>query len=86
MRIRGRTSSDFIIRFSGSAEMAWRGKVEHVQSGQVQYFRSCLELWRLIQQKLDEIGHPQATMKMRTWSDNSGENYVEGGGYETARR
>lgn len=78
LRTRGRTSSDFIVRITNRAAMTWQGKVEHVQSGQVQQFRSCIELFRLMQEKLERTGYPQSATERRCWPDRPGKFFVKG--------
>lgn len=64
---RGR-SSDFIIRVKSGQGIAVKGKIEHVQSGQVQFFNDFLEMLVLIQDKLDEKGYPQCDTELRTFN------------------
>ena len=65
---RGR-SNDFIIRVESGEGISIKGKVEHVITGQVQYFKDFLELIMLMQDKLDEKGYPQSDTELRTFSD-----------------
>lgn len=62
-------SSDFLIKVTSIDHASYQGTVEHIQTGQVQYFRSFLEMFFLINQKLDENGFPQATTETRSWQD-----------------
>lgn len=62
-------SSDFIIKVHSHEQASFQGTIEHIQSGQVQYFRSFLELFYLIQHKLDETNFPQATTQIRSWTE-----------------
>lgn len=78
MRTLRRTSSDFIVRITSNNGITWQGKVEHVQSGQVQQFRSCIELFRLMQEKLERTGCPQSAMERRLWPDRPGKYLVKG--------
>lgn len=71
-------SADFMLRIMGRAGKDWQGKVEHVQSGQVQQFRSCIELFRLMQEKLERTGCPQSAMERRLWPDRPGKYLVKG--------
>lgn len=64
---RGGRSSDFIIRVKSGEGMSVKGKVEHIQSGQVQYFNDYLEMLMLIQGKLDENNYPQRDTELRTY-------------------
>ncbi len=60
-------STDFIIRVLPKEGISLSGKVEHLQSGQVQRFSDYLELIILIQKKLDQLGVPQPGTKFRSW-------------------
>ena len=60
--------SDFIVRINGGKGPAIRGKIEHIQSGQVQYFNDFLELILLMQSKMDEYDYPQAETELRSFS------------------
>lgn len=63
--------SDFIIRVKSGHTISLQGKIEHIQSGQVQYFNDFLELILLIQAKLDEKGYPQCDTEIRAFNDNN---------------
>jgi hypothetical protein len=58
--------SEFVIRVKGGQGAAIRGKVEHIKTGQVQYFDDFLELILLVQSKLDESNYPQSDTELRT--------------------
>ncbi len=60
-------SVDVIVRITGNG-VTWQGQIEHVHTGQVQQFRSCLEMIILIQVKLDELGFPQGATAIRSWT------------------
>lgn len=62
-------SSDFIIKIHSHEQASFKGTIEHIQSGQVQYFRSFLEMFVLIQDKLNETDFPQATTQLRSWTE-----------------
>jgi len=62
----GRTS-DFIIRIKSAAGPAIEGKVEHIHTGEVQYFNDFLELITLLQHKMDTSGSPQSDTELRTF-------------------
>jgi hypothetical protein len=62
-------SSDFMVRVQGGQGIAVKGKVEHIQTGQVQYFNDFLEMLMLIQNKLDDKGYPQCDTELRTFSE-----------------
>ena len=62
-------TSDFLIKVTSTDQASYQGTVEHVQTGQIQYFRSFLEMFFLINRKLDENGFPQATTETRSWQD-----------------
>ena len=64
----GGSSSDFVIRLENNEDRSVRGKVEHVQTGQVQHFGDFLELLMLMQGKLDEKGSPQCDTELRTFT------------------
>ncbi len=61
------TSNDFIIRIIDDGEAGIKGKVEHIKTGQVQYFDDYLEMMMLIQQKLDLQDYPQSDTELRTF-------------------
>ncbi len=58
--------SEFVIRVKSGQGVAVKGKVEHIKSGQVQYFDDFLELILLVQSKLDENNYPQNDTELRT--------------------
>ena len=58
--------SEFVIRVKSGQGIAVKGNVEHVKSGQVQYFNDFLELILLVQSKLDENNYPQSDTELRT--------------------
>jgi len=60
-------SSDFIVRVKSGTGVAVKGKVEHIQTGQVQYFNDFLEMLMLMQGKLDEKNYPQCDTELRTF-------------------
>ncbi|MGI6434358.1 MAG: hypothetical protein ACOX0F_03200 [Syntrophomonadaceae bacterium] len=62
-------SSDFMIKITSQENTAYQGTVEHIQSGQVQYFRSLLEMLHLMHQKLEDMDFPQATTRIRSWKE-----------------
>ncbi len=64
------TSNDFIVRIVDDGEIGVKGKVEHIKSGQVQYFDDYLEMLMLIQQKLDSQGYPQSDTELRIFKKN----------------
>jgi hypothetical protein len=61
------SGSEFVIRVRSGQGMAMKGKIEHVKTGQVQYFEDFLELILLIQSKLDEYNYPQSDTELRTF-------------------
>jgi hypothetical protein len=67
---RRNSSADFVIRFYPGGAANYRGKIEHVQSGQVQQFCDFTEMMLLIQEKLDQTGFPQSDTEMRSWPDS----------------
>ncbi len=74
----GNCSSDFVIRLEKTEDHTVSGKVEHVQSGQTQYFDDFLELIMLMQGKLDKQCFPQSDTELRTFIKKQGlskENY-----------
>ncbi len=60
-------SADFIVKLESVEHATFQGYIENIQSGQVQYFRSFMEMTLLIQQKLDEKNFPQNTSVTRSW-------------------
>lgn len=64
--LRGR-GSEFVIRVKSGEGINIKGKVEHVKTGQVQFFNDFLELIMLIQSKLDEYNYPQSDTELRTF-------------------
>jgi len=61
-------ASDFIIRIKSGQGSAIQGKIEHIHTGEVQYFNDFLELMLLMQHKLDENGFPQSDTELRSFS------------------
>ena len=60
-------NSEFIVRIKSGEGVSIKGKVEHIHSGQVQYFNDFLELLLLIQNKLDDYGEPQSDTLTRSF-------------------
>ncbi len=58
--------SEFVVRVKSGQGLAINGKIEHIKTGQVQYFNDFLELVLLIQSKLDENNYPQSDTELRT--------------------
>ncbi len=63
------SSNDFIVRVIDDAGSGIKGKIEHIKTGQVQYFDDYLEMLMLIQNKLDEQGFPQCDTELRIFQD-----------------
>ncbi len=61
-------ASDFMIRIKSGSGSAVKGKIEHIHTGEVQYFSDFLELVLLMQHKLDENGYPQSDTELRSFS------------------
>lgn len=66
---RRNSSADFVIRFFTGGAVNYQGKIEHVQSGQVQLFDDFVEMMLLIQEKLDQTGFPQPDTEIRAWPE-----------------
>lgn len=64
-------SSDFLVRIESTDNGTFQGCIESIHTDQVHYFRSCLEMVLLIQQKLDERNYPQSSAQIRTWTESS---------------
>lgn len=60
-------TAEFILTVSSTDDADFQGTVEHVSSGQVQEFRSFLEVFFLINNKLEENGLPEKTTEIRSW-------------------
>ncbi len=69
--------SDFVVRLGGGDSSSVTGKIEHVQSGEIEYFEDFLEMLLLIQAKLDEKDYPQCDTELRSFYK---ENQISGGG------
>lgn len=68
-RIPARSSTaEFIVRVASRADVSLQGRIEHVQSGDAQCFRTLLEMVLLIHTKMELAGFPQNTMELRSWS------------------
>lgn len=63
------SKSDFIVRIKSGEGTAVKGKIEHIYTGQVQYFEDFLEMIILMQNKLDEKDYPQCDTELRTFAD-----------------
>ena len=61
------SGSEFIVRINGGQGISVKGKIEHVHSGQVQYFNDFLEMLLLMQYKLDQNDYPQCDTELRTF-------------------
>ncbi len=59
--------SDFIIKIISRHEHTIQGYVEHIYTGQWQSFDSMLELFKLLNKRMDDDNSPQPTNSMRTW-------------------
>lgn len=62
-----RCGSEFIVRVKSGEGSAIKGKIEHIQTGQEQFFNDFLEMVLLIQSKLDEKDYPQSDTELRTF-------------------
>ncbi len=62
-------SSDFMIRVNSGHGTNIKGNIEHIQTGQIQYFNDYLELLLLMDKKLNEQGYPQSDTQLRVFSD-----------------
>ncbi len=60
-------TSDFFIRVKSNQGVSIQGKLEHIQTGQVQYFDDFLEMLVLLQEKLDENNYPQCDTELRNF-------------------
>jgi len=67
---RGYDASSFIIHVYSRENACWQGEIEHVQSGNVIRFRSCLELITLMDEMLKMLNFPQATFQTRQWEES----------------
>ncbi len=63
------SKSDFIVRIKSGESTAVKGKIEHIYTGQVQYFEDFLEMIILMQNKLDEKDYPQCDTELRTFAE-----------------
>jgi len=59
--------SEFIIRVNNDDSTVFKGKIEHIRSGQVQYFNDFIEMVLLVQSKLDEQNYPQSDTELRSF-------------------
>lgn len=64
---RGSRARDFTIKVTSCLNSSLQGELQHVLSGQVNYFRSFLEMVFLIDERLEELGLPQPNLEMRSW-------------------
>lgn len=60
-------AAEFIIKFYSRDPKCLKGYIEHVQTGQNLNFDTILELFSLIEGKLNEQGYPQPTTQLRSW-------------------
>jgi hypothetical protein len=63
----GNKNASFILKIYSGENCDLQGKIEHVGSGQSRTFRSAGELIKLIHEKMEETGLPQASCRLRTW-------------------
>lgn len=59
--------SDFIIRVNNDDPTVFKGKIEHIKTGQIQYFNDFLEMVMLVQAKLDDQNYPQSDTELRSF-------------------
>ncbi len=59
--------SDFIIRINNDDPTVFKGKIEHIKTGQIQYFNDFLEMIMLVQSKLDDQNYPQSDTELRSF-------------------
>ncbi len=59
--------SDFIIRINNDDPTVFKGKIEHIKTGQIQYFNDFLEMVMLVQSKLDDQNYPQSDTELRSF-------------------
>ncbi|MBM4236272.1 MAG: hypothetical protein FJ152_07360 [Firmicutes bacterium] len=60
--------SDFMIRINNDDPAVFKGKIEHIKTGQIQYFNDFLEMIMLVQSKLDDQNYPQSDTELRSFS------------------
>lgn len=60
-------SSDFVIRINSFEDRIMRGALEHSGSGDFMEFYGLVNFIEAVQNRLDELEYPQATMEMRSW-------------------
>ncbi len=75
-------SSDFLVRFQSHNNGTFQGKVENIQSGQAQFFRSFLEMCSLLQRKLDEHDFPPKAAEFRSWKEEADFHWSIGGKHD----
>ncbi len=64
-------SSNFVVRINSNDNGTFQGNLENIQSGQIQNFRSLLEMCVLMQYKLDEHEFPRKAEEIRSWKDGA---------------
>ncbi len=60
-------ASEYMVRLYPQDQPDLQGRIEHVQTGEVQYFASYMELIILMHEKMEEHKFPQPGMEVRTW-------------------
>ena len=73
---KGLIPADFIVK-THQENGTWSGQVQHAKSKQVCSFDNVLEMTLLIQEKLDQVGFPQAATERRCWTSGNPENQVQ---------
>lgn len=62
-----RGKAEFILRLNTSKDKCLVGKIEHISSGQVQYFDNLLQMIKLLHHKMEDLDSPQSTTVLRSW-------------------
>ncbi len=70
--------SNFMVRISSGGGASIQGKIEQLNSGQVQYFQDFLAMILLVQSKLDEKGFPQCDTELRSFQGEECSFYEDG--------
>lgn len=60
-------ASDFLVIIINCDDSLFKGKVEHIKTGQVQSFNDFFEMMLLIQKQLDEQNFPQSETELRVF-------------------
>ena len=59
----------FIIRVQHRQNSSWQGRITWIEKNQTMYFRSALELMKLMEDALDSVSGPENDEEFASWPE-----------------